>query len=254
MKTTAKIVLLLLPVILFSGVECLGQISSRKAQNLVSARDTNKLNILIKNGLDINATYRSQKTLLHYAVEHRAYDMVKFLVGKGANVNLRDKNKSTPLLAATSLVYRNDSIARYLLDKGADPNVMGSYGITALRNVIGIYGGQDSVLFRLLIDKGADANQKCEECCNRTAFLYCCGWGTPGMVQLILNKKIDIDQIDCEGENGLIYAVAMGNTEVVKLLLKTSIDKNHKDNKGLTALDYAINTGNKNIVELFRQN
>jgi ankyrin repeat protein len=230
-----------------------GQATTSYIKKLIKADDLNTISQLIANGLDINTTFKGHSTLLHYSAEYGKINIAKFLIDKGAKLNLQDNAKNTPLMVSTSAFSQYDSISILLINKGANLNIVGASGSTALRNTIGIGGaGQQPNIFKLLIDKGADINFQCDECCSRTAFLYCCSWGTTAMLQQIIDNKFDINKTDCNGLNGLMYAVKMKNKEAIKLLLTTNIDLKHIDKKGKSILDYANKSKEEEIIILIK--
>jgi protein phosphatase 1 regulatory subunit 12A len=69
-------------------------------------------------------------TILSYFVSQAAIDnkldMVKFLVNLGANINVEDKESWTPLHATVNCGH--NSIARYLIENGADLAAVNSDG------------------------------------------------------------------------------------------------------------------------------
>ncbi|MGX2983006.1 ankyrin repeat domain-containing protein [Helicobacter sp. 23-1045] len=82
-------------------------------------RDDNMKQFLLDNGADINAKCKG-KTALIKIIEwhnHRRLDEVKWLVSKGADVNIKDDNGKTALAKALELGYYD--IAEFLIDNGA---------------------------------------------------------------------------------------------------------------------------------------
>lgn len=61
----------------------------------------------------------------HAAVSYSQFEVVKYLLEKGANVNVPDFEKDTPLYVAETV-----EMAQLLLDHGADPKVVNEEGIT----------------------------------------------------------------------------------------------------------------------------
>ncbi len=235
---------------LFVSSNTSGQITAHQAKKMVKNGDLITLSGLISNGLDINTTFGRNYTLLHYAARYGKYDIATFLVENGADLDVQIKrDKWTPLIIST--MENDDSISQLLILSGANPNVAGNSGTTALRNTIGFWGyGGNPKLFKLLIDNGADLTFQCGDCCNRTIFLYCCAWGTPEMLQLLLDKNVDVNVADCKGVNGLMGAIQTKNKEAIQLLLATDIDLSHLDNKGKSILDYALSTKDQEIIDL----
>lgn len=91
---------------------------------------------------------------LHIVVERRDPTWLAFLLQKGANPNIRDKEGLTPLMLATQLRFVDG--ARILLAKGADVNDTNKQGETALIRAVQF---RDSEMVRLLLANGADPDR-----------------------------------------------------------------------------------------------
>ena len=227
-------------------------ISYKKICKLINKNDLNSIKLLVQNGLDLNKRYKRNQTILHLAAYYENYQIVKYLVDSHVDLNVIETfSNYTAIQISTADTWRNDSISIYLINNGANLDNIGKHGSSALRSTIGFWGkGTKKYLFKLLIEKGADINYQCSECCNRTTFLNCCDRGDPEMIDLLLTKGVNINQTDCEGINGLMYAIQRRNIEVIQFLIKNKIDINHKDNKQKTVYDYALKTKNKEIISL----
>lgn len=67
---------------------------------------------------------------LHYAVFNGQDKLARFLIERGAQINARSPNGSTPLMMAAR--EGRDELARLLIDAGADPKAKSDWGDTAL--------------------------------------------------------------------------------------------------------------------------
>jgi len=75
--------------------------------------------------------------------------------------------------------------------------------------------------------------------------------GYKNIVQLLINKRCDINHVNNAGSTAFILAVEYGFKDIVKLLLrKRRCDINHVNNDGWTALIYAAHKSHKDIVQL----
>ncbi|OOQ87346.1 hypothetical protein PEBR_17108 [Penicillium brasilianum] len=157
-----------------------------------------------------------------------------------------------PLLHTASY-FGIESLARKLLLKTTWDlttfrkyvNKKDKYGRTALSLAAG--GGREAIV-KLLLEKGADVNQKtCEY--GRTAPIRAAKEGHKVVVQLLLKKGADVNKSDYSG-TALIGAVRGGHEAIVKLLLKNGADVNAKGTGGRTALIQAADGGHKAIVQL----
>ena len=89
--------------------------------------DLEKIDLLLEYEADPNLTTIDQKTPLSLAVSYERLSIVKRLVNAGANVNLKDYADDTPLHLLSKrkeISSHTIPIARFLLEKKADPNTL----------------------------------------------------------------------------------------------------------------------------------
>ncbi|SIN82115.1 Ankyrin repeat-containing protein [Chryseobacterium scophthalmum] len=90
-------------------------------------------------------------TPLNHAINRGRYEIVKYIVERGANVNdLYDKNYS-PLMSAVN--GKNIEMVKLLLENGADVNLKDKYGNDALWKAVFNYNFE---IVKLLVEAGAD--------------------------------------------------------------------------------------------------
>jgi hypothetical protein len=123
----------------------------------VKERDGNKAtDMLSKPGTQIVNTrdITSGDTGLHIAVARADELWVRFLLQRGADPNIRNKKGMTPLQLATALSFTDGVEA--LIKGGANVNVADQTGETPL---IAAVHSRNVALVRLLLDKGADPDR-----------------------------------------------------------------------------------------------
>jgi len=69
----------------------------------INAKDAKRVEMLLREGININVTGEHLKTPLHIASENGTIEIVKLLLEHGANVNARTMYKGTPLHFAASV-------------------------------------------------------------------------------------------------------------------------------------------------------
>ncbi|OUM57148.1 hypothetical protein PIROE2DRAFT_26525, partial [Piromyces sp. E2] len=104
---------------------------------------------------DINKTDNEGDTPLIICCKSGKESFVKILIDYGADVNVTDNKGNTPLILCCTEKYRirNIEILKSLIEKSADINKRGYYGVTALHKASEWCSKR---LIRLFIDHGAD--------------------------------------------------------------------------------------------------
>lgn len=124
------------------------------------------LELLIKNGANLNLKTKDNKTALTFAFEKDHKDIVNLLLQqKNIDLNSKDENGNTVLMWAAGNGYQ-DIVEEILKNKTSDINAKNNSGNTAL---IGAAAeGFDAIVKLLLAQKGIDINIKNND--NETAF------------------------------------------------------------------------------------
>lgn len=97
----------------------------------------------------------TDETALHIVVQRRDELWIRFLLERGANPNLANKNKVTPLALAASLGFVEG--VELLIKKGARVDVPNAAGETPLISAV---HRRDLALVRLLIKHGANLERQ----------------------------------------------------------------------------------------------
>lgn len=128
-----------------------------------------------------------------------------------------------------------------LLERGADVNVTGVQGTSALISAEACTLHDKLTesrvqLVELLISKGAVVNHRASD--GGTALMYAARNGDTEAVKALLRNGATVNIADKEGETALMKAAASSCTEeTVRALLSAGADLNARDHKGRNALD-----------------
>jgi ankyrin repeat protein len=94
------------------------------------------------------------ESALHIVTQRRDLTWMSFLIGKGANVNIRDAKGVTPLVVATNLGFIEG--AELLLERGARADESNNAGETPLITAV---HNRNLQLMRVLLKAGADPDR-----------------------------------------------------------------------------------------------
>lgn len=124
-------------------------------QPLHLARTPEMIELLIKNGADVNIENHFGDSPLMQAVLKGEHELVELLIKHGANINHKNRFGDTPLQEAVN----RDLIvmAKILIDNGADVNAQGKHGDTVLHT--SVRRGNHSMA-RVLVQSGAEVDIK----------------------------------------------------------------------------------------------
>ena len=149
---------------------------------------------------------------LHYLCSHHTeneFALAKYLLNKGADPKIKNDKGRTPLHYASEI-----SLIKLLLEKGADPNAKDYSGITPLHFAV----TKDIKVVKYLIENGADPKVKDNE----------------GITPLFLaisnlyDRRQDYDYGDS-------YYAEILNLPIVRLMIANGADPDLKNNSGHTA-------------------
>ena len=205
-------------------------------------------------------------TLLVAACFSGSTELVKLLIERGADVNMRAGGTIgevsgfiTPLCMA--LIAGHEEVAALLIEHGIDLNAVGveikegvvTASITPLMLTVAT-GLQHAT--KLLLKLGAEADKEAEashggEYLSATALMYA---ATVEVAKLLLDHGAQVDfQASRGGRTALMWASAQGRCEVFELLLERGAQVDLQDSDGRTAFMYEVANNKANTVRLLTQ-
>lgn len=199
------------------------------------------------------------ETPLFYATSRKMFDMVHFLVKKGARLHHTSiKNKWSPVYIAATL--GTVQILNYFLELGCDPNQQTNMKRTALTKTC--WMGRIDTLTVLLKHPKIMINHKANG--KRTA-LHMAVWGqyggrhgkkmgsnphdSPEAAKMLLEAGANPNATDDRGKTPLIVACQTGAQQSIPIMLDYGADLNHVTDLGSTALHTAIYFGTIECIE-----
>ena len=183
---------------------------------------------LLESGADVNAKNRRKSTPLHWAVHDP--DKARLLLSKGANVNAQEaEGRSSVFLA--SMLGDAQAPLRLLIDAGGNPGLAASNGQTPLM-AAAIRG--DVTAMTILVGKGADVNAR--NGAGETALMFAATNGDPKAVEFLLQHGADATARSKRNETALGNAGTSGAEEAVRLLLGRGADVNTRNIRGYSPL------------------
>ncbi|XP_057319018.1 ankyrin-3-like isoform X2 [Microplitis mediator] len=208
------------------------------------------LDLAIRKGDDIhfNCSHKwsdfHQYTPLHVAIQRESVKVAKFLISKGADVNICGKNGESPLTFA--IQQGNSELFHLLLDARAEINGCPNK-VLPLHQAVAV---NNSYVTKFLLERKVDVNAICK--CPVSKYSDC----TPlhlavstenlEIINLLLKHKADVN-ISTEKLGSTIgIAVDQNNYELYELLLKAGADINEPSN--MTLLHRAVGANNYRIA------
>ena len=151
------------------------------------------------------------QNLIASAYKGRLEDVSVYLK-KGANINVQDQKKRTPLIFAASAGHTE--VVEYLIDAGADVSMQDSDGQTALLHACKRSFNETAAL---LLDKGADVNVQSKKK-GVTALMLAAVWDNTELAQLLLDNGANPHAKDIFGRTARLLAEKKGNTAMLRML------------------------------------
>lgn len=234
-----------------------------------------------KNKNLINYINKKNKSGLIYASKCGHFDIVKYLVENGADLNIQDINENTALMYA---VYNNRKIAEYLITQGSNLDLINnrncnslhiasSIGNLAIVDILYNRGmnidqtdinGNSSIFVALLnkqynvvkylLKKNININIKNNNHENNTksTLLHICIYHdvSEEIINLLIKYNIDINAVNESNDTPLKYACHLNKLDYVKLLLSKGANPNINSNLNYSCLHHAIEHNNYEMLKI----
>ncbi|KAK2595807.1 hypothetical protein QQS21_006571 [Conoideocrella luteorostrata] len=220
------------------GIES-GVMAGKWSPLVVAAEDGFEqcVQLLLSNKADPNLSgpFVAGTALRHAAVKGHM-DVCRILVAHGADLN--SSMIDPPILTQIINDYdaNRDQLEMFdlFLELGAEVNAKGSDGVPVL--IQAINKEENHAFARRLLDREeTDVNLLDSD--NNGALYHAAEKGHQALVELLLEKKANVNQVSTAGETPLYYAVP--KPEIVHVLLKNGADPDLGVCRGFTALMFA---------------
>ena len=201
--------------------------------------------------ININHLNTNSENYLYLAIYNGKTEAALWLIEKGIEIDVANKNGFTPFDIAIENQYHR--VVQVILSKiETDINKTDIHGRTKLQDSIML---GDHEMAKILIEHGADLNSKDNKGQN---ILYdALSYGHIDFIEYLLSlKELDINNIDKENNNILHHAFALSNDEVALKLIKNGANPNHRNKEGDTYLSIIAQRGIEafNIIEVALEN
>lgn len=204
---------------------------------------------LIEHGSDVNAKDRTGTTLLWLAYDYKKWDEVTWLLQHGVDINSLDRNRNTLLVCS---VHDKEKV-KWLLENGANiyanSNTNGEKFLSKLTEAIRNNFNDGFEIMKWVIEKLPDINTTdWVEYKNRYTALHIAVMAdNMDMVTWLVGKGADVNIQGQNGNTPLHLAILLAdNLAIVKLLIANGADINIRNNAGKCAKDL---TASKDIRE-----
>lgn len=208
----------------------------------IKKRSLSEVSNAIKNGADINIQDERKRSPLYYAAYLGYNDIVKYLIKKHADINKPNNEEKTPLYVAAQNGHLD--IVKLLVKCDADINKTTNYGFTPLH----IAALNDHLnIVEYLVECGADVNKTDNKGTSLAVAAYN---GHLNIVKYLIEHGADINKTSNDERVSPLYLAAQnGHLNVVKYLVEHGADINTLDATGTTPLMLAAQEGDENIVK-----
>ncbi len=227
--------------------------------------------LLIKEGADVNTEPDSGETALHNAfwedypeiallliengadfsyymsraIDKQWFDVLELCMKKLKKTDLSEKHHALDSSLISAALKGYIEIAEKLIKEGADVNGLKMSQNTPLNAAI---DNENVEIVKLLIDAGADINAM-DNYGNRTLYDAANNNNTE-IAKLLINAGVDIDAVSAGDNTPLHGAAANDNVEMTKLLIDAGANVNTVNNIDNTPLHVAVENDNTEIAKL----
>jgi len=181
---------------------------------------------------------------LHLAVQSNSLEIVKLLLDKGCDIDVRNLQLATPLYLACQL--NSHPIIKHLLDKKANIELKDSDFTTPL-HVASKHGHLEAISWLLKFKCDVTETDKDD----RTCLMWAADENQTEAIKMLLQKpkiRLMIEERDKYNNTALHLAATKGHTNTVKLLLEFRASADMRNDDDRTTLHMASLNGHHSII------
>ena len=200
---------------------------------------------------DIHITDSSGRTALHHCAGNRTYQLFRYFLKKGMDINLKTKHDENCLHIAACL--GNTELCKMLIEKyGFDIHALDRYGRSPLHKCFDFFLIDDELL-QYFITMGSDIYQ---ETSNGENILHLAAkTGKISFCKTLTEKyNFDIHTVDNSGNGLLHHCARAGHYELFQYFVKIGSDINQKANNGENCFLSAAKRGHFDLCKTFIEN
>ena len=186
-------------------------------------------------------------SLLHWSARNGLVRTAKKLFEADTNINQLDSTKQTALMLATNNGHAD--MVRFLLGKGADAGKTDADGMTPLMHA----GNLGSVaITKALINAKVDVNR--QDPGGHTAIHFAAWSGAEKVIDLLAKGGANVNALTPSGYSPLMASAWNGRLEACKALQQHGARVNQVDSDGWSALHKAAYRGHTSVVKWLLKN
>lgn len=169
--------------------------------------------------------------IIHYACDYGSYEIIKFLVEQGIDLDSIGQVGNRPIHYA---IQRTDlRIAKIFIEKGVDLECTNNRGLRPIHFAARYYDPT-----KLLIEH--NVNLECVDNEGQRPIHIAAQYSDTNLIKLFIDKKVNFECVDKKGNRPIHYACSYSNASIVELLVNYGCSLEVVNNKGHT-LDYVSN-------------
>lgn len=200
--------------------------------------------LLIENGAEVNVINHMKFSPLRNAIFNKNIEMVRYFINNEADVNIQTVFGKALRMA---LCFKEEEIAKLLIENGASIFNISSGGQTALH--VAASSGLLHML-KYLVDLEPNIHLECHN--KETILMSGCRAGEYEIVQYLLALDAEANCKNAKGESSLLLALKSGNIKTVKLLLEHGVSLEKERTPINSALFHDIH--NHEVVDFLLEN
>eukprot|EP00961_Rhodomonas_salina_P220885 2986363-Rhodomonas_salina.2 len=216
--------------------DCVSDPEEQKLHDCSASGDVEKVNELLLQGVNVNSRNASARTPLHIAAYNGHISIVQALIAAGADIHSMDKLEKTSLHLAAWKGYVD--IASLLVDAGADINACDCWGKSPLHHAAeagDAPGGPGMAVCELLLSAGADKDVQGKM--GRTALMMAIQKSHSEVALRLISDGAAVALKDYKGQTALHHAaVANSPAELIAALVASGVDVHSQDCTGRSPL------------------
>ena len=181
---------------------------------------------IVDKGVDLESKLNNEWKPIHFACRYSNFEIIKYIIDKGVNLESKSNDGWKPIHFACR--YSNFEIVKYIVDKGVDLESKSNDGLKPIHIACRCSNFE---IIKYIVDKGVDLESKFDD--GWKPIHIACKYSTPDVIKYLINKGVVLESLSPNGYTLIELAFEYSTPEIIKCIIEKGVKVDYFNGKNI---------------------